>query len=219
MLPSQRASFDIPRHICYLNAASWSPLPKATLEAGRAAVERKGTPWTLDASFANQQHERARKAASRLINASPDDVALISSVGYGRLAAPELVRSLRGEAPEPDELGADLPPELVQLGDRPGVGELAEPRRDSRADPAELLRASLPCELEDRRVGRADRLRRPAVGPGRVAGRAREVEQSRERLEPLRDGGVVELCHGASVPLRAISPLRAGGRSLRARGR
>jgi selenocysteine lyase/cysteine desulfurase len=27
MLPSQRALFDIPRDICYLNAASWSPLP------------------------------------------------------------------------------------------------------------------------------------------------------------------------------------------------
>ena len=47
MLPSQRALFDIPRHICYLNAASYSPLPLRTLEAGRAAVGRKGTPWTL----------------------------------------------------------------------------------------------------------------------------------------------------------------------------
>ena len=27
MLPSQRALFDIPREVAYLNAASWSPLP------------------------------------------------------------------------------------------------------------------------------------------------------------------------------------------------
>ena len=47
MLASQRALFEIPRHICYLNAASYSPLPLRTLEAGRAAVGRKGTPWTL----------------------------------------------------------------------------------------------------------------------------------------------------------------------------
>ena len=47
MLASQRALFDIPREICYLNAASYSPLPLKTLEAGRAAVGRKGTPWTL----------------------------------------------------------------------------------------------------------------------------------------------------------------------------
>ena len=37
MLPSQRALFDIPRDVCYLNAASYSPLPLQTIEAGRAA--------------------------------------------------------------------------------------------------------------------------------------------------------------------------------------
>jgi hypothetical protein len=37
MLPSQRVLFDIPREICYLNAASWSPLPVATQEAGASA--------------------------------------------------------------------------------------------------------------------------------------------------------------------------------------
>ena len=69
MLASQRALFDIPPHICYLNAASYSPLPLRTLDAGRAAVGRKGKPWTLAAGFAGEQHERARLAAARLINA------------------------------------------------------------------------------------------------------------------------------------------------------
>jgi len=83
MLASQRDLFDIPRDICYLNSASYSPLPRRTQEAARAAVGRKGAPWTLDAAFANRQHERARAAAARLINAEPSDVALISSVSYG----------------------------------------------------------------------------------------------------------------------------------------
>lgn len=83
MLASQRELFDIPRDICYLNSASYSPLPLRTQEAARAAVGRKGAPWTLDAAFANRQHERARAAAARLINAEPSDVALISSVSYG----------------------------------------------------------------------------------------------------------------------------------------
>jgi selenocysteine lyase/cysteine desulfurase len=83
MLASQRDLFDIPRDICYLNSASYSPLPRRTQEAARAAVGRKGAPWTLDAAFANRQHERARAAAARLINAEPGDVALISSVSYG----------------------------------------------------------------------------------------------------------------------------------------
>jgi selenocysteine lyase/cysteine desulfurase len=83
MLSSQRALFDIPRDVCYLNAASYSPLPLRTLEAGRAAVARKGQPWLLVNDFAARQYERTRKAAAALINAAPEDVALISSVGYG----------------------------------------------------------------------------------------------------------------------------------------
>ena len=39
MLASQRHLFEMPRQICYLNSASYSPLPLRTLEAGRAAVE------------------------------------------------------------------------------------------------------------------------------------------------------------------------------------
>ena len=80
MLASQRHLFEMPREICYLSSASYSPLPLKTLEAGRAAVGRKGAPWTLDAAFANRQHERARAAAAALIHADPADIALIASV-------------------------------------------------------------------------------------------------------------------------------------------
>ena len=91
MLPCQRALFDIPREVCFLNAASYSPLPLATQEAGRNAVARKGRPWLLDNAFAAQQYERARQAAARLINAAAEDVALISSVAYGVATAGKLV--------------------------------------------------------------------------------------------------------------------------------
>jgi len=96
MLASQRALFEMPRHICYLNSASYSPLPLRTQEAARAAVGRKGTPWTLDAAFANGQHERARAAAARLINADPADIALIPSISYGVATAGKLLTIARG---------------------------------------------------------------------------------------------------------------------------
>lgn len=96
MLASQRALFDIPRDVCFLNAASWSPLPLATQEAGRAAVARKGQPWKLDQAFAQAQYERARRAAAALIGATPDDVALISSVGYGVATAGKVLQIPRG---------------------------------------------------------------------------------------------------------------------------
>ena len=91
MLASQRDLFDIPRDICYLNSASYSPLPLKTLEAGRDAVGRKGQPWTLDAGFAGRQHDRARVAAARLINADPADIALIPSISYGVATAAKLL--------------------------------------------------------------------------------------------------------------------------------
>ena len=96
MLDSQRDLFDIPRDICYLNSASYSPLPLKTLQAGRDAVGRKGQPWTLDTGFAKRQHDRARIAAARLINADAADIALISSISYGVATAAKLLTIPRG---------------------------------------------------------------------------------------------------------------------------
>src|SRR6516164_5993919 len=92
MLGPQRSLFDIPRDVCYLNAASYSPLPLATLEAGREAVARKGRPWLIDNDFAAEQYRRARTAAARLIDAEPADVALIPSVSYGVATAAKIIQ-------------------------------------------------------------------------------------------------------------------------------
>ncbi len=92
MLPSQRALFDIPRDVCYLNAAAWGPLPISSQEAGRIGVARKGQPWKIDRQFPAQQFARARSAAARLIGAEADDVALISSVSYGVATAAKLLQ-------------------------------------------------------------------------------------------------------------------------------
>lgn len=96
MLPCQRALFDIPRDVCFMNAASWSPLPIAVQEAGRAAVGHKGQPWKLSSTFQSDQYERARKAAAALIGADPADVALIPSVGYGVSTAGKVMPIARG---------------------------------------------------------------------------------------------------------------------------
>ncbi|HET7490641.1 MAG TPA: aminotransferase class V-fold PLP-dependent enzyme [Bradyrhizobium sp.] len=96
MLPSQRGLFDMPRNICYLNSASFSPLPLKTQEAARAAVSRKGRPWAIDFAFANSQYERARGAAASLINAEAGDVALVSSISYGVATAAKLLTIPRG---------------------------------------------------------------------------------------------------------------------------
>ena len=96
MLSCQRALFDIPREVCFFNAATYSPLPIAVQEAGRAAVGRKGQPWKLPADFQPQQYERARKAAAALIGAESVDVSLIPSVGYGVSTAGKVLTIPRG---------------------------------------------------------------------------------------------------------------------------
>ena len=96
MLPCQRDLFDIPRDVCFLNAAAWSPVPFAVQEAGRMGVARKGQPWKLDAEFMSKQYERARRAAAALIGADAVDIALIPSVGYGVSTAGKVMSLPRG---------------------------------------------------------------------------------------------------------------------------
>ncbi len=99
MLPSQRALFDIPREVCYLNAAAFGPLPRVVQEAGERGAARKSRPWELGQwqGRAQAHSERARAAAARLIGAEPDDVAVISSVSYGIATAGHILPVARGE--------------------------------------------------------------------------------------------------------------------------
>lgn len=96
MLASQRALFDMPRDVAYFNAAGWSPIPKAVVEAGVRGAARKAQPWTLAPDLADQMNERARAAAARVINAEPGDVALTPSVGYGVSTAAKVLKVAKG---------------------------------------------------------------------------------------------------------------------------
>ena len=104
--------------------------------------------------------------------------------------APDLDRPLRPEAeqpPEADQLRRDLALQLVELCDPPRLDQLLQPRLDPRPDPAQLAHAPRPDEIGDRRLRLADHLGRAPVRPRRVGVRARELEERRERLEPVRD--------------------------------
>lgn len=96
MLASQRDAFDIPRDVAYLNAASWSPLPKAVQAAGHAGVARKAQPWRWTAADQAAQFDRARRAAAALVGAAAEDIALIPSVGYGVATAAKILPVPKG---------------------------------------------------------------------------------------------------------------------------
>ena len=83
MLASQRALFDIPRGLAYLNNASYSPLPHAVRVAGDAGVAAKSAPWAMDPDAITDQAERVRNAAASFIGAAAEDIAITPSVAYG----------------------------------------------------------------------------------------------------------------------------------------
>ncbi|NJO24477.1 MAG: aminotransferase class V-fold PLP-dependent enzyme [Sphingomonadales bacterium] len=146
MLASQRALFDVPREVCFLNAASWSPLPLAAQEAGRIGATRKGRPWLIDQAFAAAQYERARMAAARLINAEASDIALISSVAYGVATAAKVLSVAAGSrvlvlsddhsSPVLEWLSrADAQGFTVEAVPRPGSGDWTEALLDAIVRP------------------------------------------------------------------------------------
>ena len=96
MLPSQRALFDIPREVVYLNAASASPLPLAVRDAGLEGARRKTRPWELDPAAPALLFARARAAAAALIGAEAGDIALIPSISYGIATAAKILPVARG---------------------------------------------------------------------------------------------------------------------------
>lgn len=81
-LGCQRHLFEVPRDVCYFDAAAWSPLPRAVRAAGEAGVLAKARPWAHERSEAGVWAERARAAAAGLIGAGVDDVAIMGSVNH-----------------------------------------------------------------------------------------------------------------------------------------
>jgi len=83
VIPNQRALFDIPEDVVYLNCASQGPLMKSVCEAGETGVLRKAHPWTNFRQESAADAEESRALFARLIGAKADDVALVPSTSYG----------------------------------------------------------------------------------------------------------------------------------------
>ena len=105
MLICQRPLFDIEREVAYLNAASYSPLPRLVQAAGEKGVADKVRPWERNAQTAHQIVEAARAGAARLIGANAGDIAIVGAASYGiatalanlRIAAGTRILLLEGE--------------------------------------------------------------------------------------------------------------------------
>jgi len=96
-LPSQRALFDIPEDVAYLNSAYMGPMPKAAVEAGERGMRAKLNPWTIAPADFFTESEAVRGLFAKLVNATADDVALVPSVSYGMAVAANILPLKKGQ--------------------------------------------------------------------------------------------------------------------------
>lgn len=96
-LTCQRDRFDIPREVAYLNAAYMGPLPRATVTAGIAGIQRKAHPWSIASREFFEVTEQLRSLVARLLEVTADDIAIVPSVSYGMGVAAANVPLRRGQ--------------------------------------------------------------------------------------------------------------------------
>lgn len=82
-LPSQRDLFDIPRDLCYLNAAYMTPFPTDFAAVAEAALQEGMRPWTVQPEDFFTATERVRALAARVFDAPADAIAIVPAVSYG----------------------------------------------------------------------------------------------------------------------------------------
>src|SRR5690606_41997143 len=97
LLPNQRALFDLPRDVAYLNCASMSPLLRAATEAGIEAIPRRARPWSLSGDTWFDAAGALRGTAARLMGTEAAASALVPAVSYGAPIAAANVPGARGQ--------------------------------------------------------------------------------------------------------------------------
>ena len=90
-LTCKRDLFDIPRDVCFLNAGSWSPLPKSTIALAKDAIERKVHPWRIDPTLQADQNATTRATAAHMVGADAKDIAIMPSISYGVATAAKIL--------------------------------------------------------------------------------------------------------------------------------
>ena len=96
VLACQRAEFDLPEGLHYLNCAYMGPISRKVQEAGVAGVRLKANPSRIVAADFFAGANRVRALFARIINAAdPQRIAIIPAASYGIATA---ARNLRVEA-------------------------------------------------------------------------------------------------------------------------
>lgn len=93
----QKELFDIPDGVTYLNAAYMGPLLKSSADIGAKVLRKKLSPWALPIRDFFEPPNRFYELAADLIDAKPDDIAIIPSVSYGMAIAAKNIKIKAGQ--------------------------------------------------------------------------------------------------------------------------
>ena len=96
-LSEQRALFDIPEEVCYLNCAYMSPLLRSTIIAGRQGLERKSQPWNIRPADFFSTARQIRSTAAALFGSTANEIAIVPSASYGLAAAANNLPVAKGQ--------------------------------------------------------------------------------------------------------------------------
>lgn len=83
MLSDQSHLFAVPSDVAYFNSAYIGPRLRSVTEAGRAAIDLTGAPWTVQAPAFFDPVEQLRSTVGRLFGDDGEGVALVPAVSYG----------------------------------------------------------------------------------------------------------------------------------------
>ena len=97
MIPCQKHLFNIPEDVTYLNCAYLSPQLRSVSEAGYVGVAAKEQPWQIIAQDFFTKTEQTRRLFAEMIDAQPDDIAIIPAVSYGVAVAALNIRLKAGD--------------------------------------------------------------------------------------------------------------------------
>ena len=78
-----RAEFDIPRNICYLNAAYMTPQPQRVVAAAFTGATQRSRPWQIAPSNFFDEVEVLRSTYAHQVGCSSENIAIVPSAGYG----------------------------------------------------------------------------------------------------------------------------------------
>jgi selenocysteine lyase/cysteine desulfurase len=96
MLICQKEKFSLPTNEIYLNCATMGPIMKTTEMAGIEAVKQKSQPRYFTQERFFESNEKLKISVGKLINASPDRIALVPSVSYGMAIVAKNLTSKKG---------------------------------------------------------------------------------------------------------------------------